>query len=395
MLRPVDWWPDNVLWSIQDLAWAGLITVIGARAHRWVRFSQPNWDEMTHNGISHPRACIYPGFEKRKNGALSRSGFVSYCKKIKCDRFPDLSIVESDFQNPSRLAVLGWKILRAAAAEIGDPESEEASLGFIAIGVARAGLFRYQYCDVCFRIAMPGRYRCVFHSRSKLNALEINAEPYEIDVRLARRIHKGMVFDSDELRSLGSIFMYGFPVSYLPQRVSMPRKRREAALLDVCDIQDDEICCSYNEEFLVESPVESWVNDVFRDLVMEFESINVKFLADEIASLIRRVPEITSKIEADISELSAYKQLAVIRNRFDPSNPSIQGVLTSAMISKQWYERADSERKMIHLTAQTMRMVKEAQCLIEKGLRKKEVAVELGISPSNLSNILKRHRIKI
>lgn len=250
-------------------------------------------------------------------------------------------------RNPARLMRAGYQMLCNEWTTYG-PGRRQTSEALAVIGLGALGLFPRVRCAVCFRLAMPGGSRCAWHSQTKVARLT--------DSRSHSAISASSRTANDVMRVLR------WPRTYfVTDRGEDPRIEEKTVAGIVWGLNVDDNC--FNLEGLRKGLIGG------------------------------RFPHVCALLPQNFCDLSDARACAVLRRCIDPREWVVSYWFIRVVAAEKWLEvAADLSPGRVHMkpSKENRVRVEQARIWIGQGLAKKEVATRLGVSPSHLSQLLRR-----
>lgn len=224
--------------------------------------------------------------------------------------------------------------------EAGGENSKEFSAALTAFGLGALGAFPRVECDLCFRLAISQRLRCKHHSVSTLvggddtKRIQNSSE--------ARRACKQLNWPDEKAN-------FRLPINPMDEETVL------SGLL--------------------------W--PLYGKALEEKTSLLVGWL--------QHSPSVLKRLPADILELNANQILSNLRRHLDDSEWNIEAWGGKLYLAEQWFSALErvAPGPRPPVTAKNLQRQQHAEGMLAKGMKKSEIADVLGVSRSNLSNILR------
>jgi hypothetical protein len=256
------------------------------------------------------------------------------CRQHGIDWLP----VAAGLRDPATAVRLAYHFVRLSAARLG-VSSPEVGLSLAVLRLAAGPLLRQRQCQVCFRVAFPGKQRCRFHSRSKHLGVE-DANQASRTARLVARQHS-------EIRERGQRLMY-----------CAGRERILAGAIFALPVLD----------------VASWKTEVLTALSA----------SDRVRSL----------LQADVLSISPRRLVSELRLAVDPDNMDALFWPDRIGIAERWLQASGAVAPggpPRGARAATIARVARAKEMLKLGLSVDEVAGQLGLTVANTYQMLHRY----
>jgi hypothetical protein len=247
------------------------------------------------------------------------------------------------FENPAQLVKLGYRMAKMAGRFHGR-KSVQFSAALCLVGLGTLGLECDQRCELCFRRATPGLTRCRFHSQSKIVA-DSAPNSRSIKVQLCRAGN----------RTLHELNWAESPIHRL-QNVNS-QYRAAAGIL--------------------------W----------SFTSADEVFWKIHLCETLSAAPLVCNLLPPDFLSLHYREQLNHLRSAIDENEWITAAWFIKILAAECWltveqlYRPGHAGRSELNV-----HRVSQANEWLASGVRHSEIAGQLGISKSHLSQLLRRSR---
>lgn len=245
--------------------------------------------------------------------------------------------------DPYSLIRFGYKSLSAGLAREGS-HGPGLSVGVAVIALGLLGVMPRVRCQVCFRLAIPQRLRCALHSQStavRAGGVEVRSEASS-RARLARAV----------MTTLG----WG---SHSPEYFWKGKYRAAESTLG--------------------------------SLLWDIPPPHCHQLRAHILLALESSPRVRALLSEHFRELSLRRQLAALRGALDPLEWIHEYWPAKICHANLWFEAAHQlapGREKMSVT--NLARLVAIDTLLQQGQPKRDIAATLGISPSHLSQLLKR-----
>lgn len=278
---------------------------------------------------------------------LTRSAWLKALPELAPPRLvPRLAMLTRD---PARLLRAGYQMLCFEWADHG-PGRRQTAEALSIIGLSALGLFPRVRCSVCYRISMPASGRCARHSQTK--AIRVDPSGSKLhsmvsaEARLAGRVMKRLGWSRTAFRT---------------------------------DLGDD---------FTSETKT-------FAGILWGLNTHYGGHTLSHLKELLRigRFPRVRALLPGNFLELDDVRACAALRLHIDANEWVPTYWLTRVAAAEFWFEAAEAlspGRTHMRPSEANRDRVEEARSLIQQGIPKKEIALQLGISPSHRSHLLQR-----
>lgn len=251
--------------------------------------------------------------------------------------------------DPALLLRSGYQMLCAEWANHGQSRRQTGE-ALAVINVAALGLFPRTRCAVCFRLAMPATTRCGYHSQTKNVRFSADNPKLHASVsaqaRLAKRVMKMLRWSHED---------------------------------HVTDLGQDE----FSEQKTIAGVL--WGRET------KYCVRNLQHLRAGLAA--GHFPLVRAILPSNFCELDNALACASLRCTIDPSEWVVSYWYARVAAAEAWLKVAENlspGRTHMEPTEKNRQRVASARALLEQGLSKTDTAVELGISTSHLSHLLRR-----
>ncbi len=259
---------------------------------------------------------------------------------------PRLTIL---MRNPALLLRAGYQMLcqEWTVHGQGRPQTGEA---LAVVGLGALGLFPRVRCVVCYRLAMPASTRCARHSQTQ--SIRVDED--------GPRVHAQI---SSEAR--------------LAKRVIAKLGWSPTELVTACG-QDGHV-------------EEKTIAGLLWGLHVGEGGHTLQHLRDGLSA--GHFPRVQALLPSNFFGLDDARASAALRGHVDPGEWVPSYWYTRVGAAEAWLEAAEAEspgRAHMKPSDQNLERVTNARALLQKGLSKKDIATQLGISQSHLSHLLRR-----
>ncbi|MES2884203.1 MAG: hypothetical protein V4709_05330 [Pseudomonadota bacterium] len=418
--RALDWFTSSAELHLQDLVFAGYQAVTGSRLYRELPIHEEQW--LTIASLPLPenwRSFIYPGLRGVPDWLIPARRYPSFIRKMFGVQYERFEITADAFSSPETTVNLGWSMLKLSTATQHGLDTFENAFALSVIGLGANGLRSNSYCEVCFRVATAGVFRCPLHSRSKSADRKGRRPPEETDVRIAEQI-LDKVRESDEDLTVafnisGDRWQLGYPVPFLPVLRKKSRHRRASNVDDAINLRHDPVVSTsrvpiappsqfhermatspegpfwQHEEHVHIDPADSWESRALRDIVLRQGVLNALEESQEIRRALESSPRVLERVGTQVLDLSIEEQVRIVRAAIDPDNPVVALLPLSIRMAEEWYRLISAIQSIPEKRETSRKRVEEIRRRIAIGELKSKIAQDLNISAPNLSNLLKRY----
>ena len=273
-------------------------------------------------------------------GYLDREGWAHEIRKAcRRHRIP-LGLLESAMRHPASAASMAYRMLRLASSRLGT-ESKEVALALATLGSAAGALLKRQLCEVCFRVAFPGVTRCRFHSRAKVLASPESAQA----TRAARAVGK-----------------------------ELPGARREART-GLKSVDREDIVTGAIFRSPMRDP-EGWRRDLLE--------------------AISQAPNVRHALHPRHREFSPKELLSELRRSMDPDHWAINDWVDTVDQAEHWLAKTievSPGGPPVGPRGDTRLRIEQIEDLLVNGYKVPEIAACLGISLSNIYQLMHRYGV--
>lgn len=270
----------------------------------------------------------------------SRTDWHSWCQKWQPAAKRHSTYFEESLNDPYWLIHSSYQWL-SGILRGGDQESDDFSAALTALGLGALGAFPRLECDLCFRLVVPQRLRCEHHSDSPMVREEWDTTKIQNSAR-ARRV-----------------------IKYL----NWPKERPKYAWR-IGGSNEQEVLCG---------------------LLWPLSGGRLQEETKMLTHILVQCPNVRLKLPADILQLNANQVLFNLRSCLDTNEWNIQAWPEKICIAEKWLAALSlvAPEREEGMTARNIERFNQAKLMLEQNMKKKEVAKALGITPSNLSKILR------
>jgi hypothetical protein len=248
--------------------------------------------------------------------------------------------------------------------------------GLALLGWVMQALCVQRKCAVCFRIAWPGRPHCAEHSQSDVDE-STRSRQYQ-NYRRGRRVSE--LVASQRMHHSA------------PEDAQLYR-RQPSPIVELREIlfaaPQRSPCFKILKGNLSQKSAKRWPILVLSDL--EVYDV-MRHMA--LVNALRAAPRVVRRLGVSSIYSSKYFDLAEdVRRNIDPHRVSILGIERTVAEAQAWFEIEDKMPSgMRGKGEKTASLVEEACELAIAGRTKSQIAKELGVSKSRISNWIKRYK---
>lgn len=252
-------------------------------------------------------------------------------------------------RDPARLLRAGYQILCREWAAHGQGRQQTGEALSI-IGLGALGLFPRVRCVVCYRLAMPATNRCAQHSQTKSVRFDASGPNLHSQISSDARLAKCA------MEHLGWA-----PNDYLTDR---------------------------GYDGLAE---EKTIVGLLWGLHTGDGGYDLRHLRDGLNS--GHFPRVRALLPNNFCELNDARVCASLRQHIDPAEWVVPYWYTRVCAAEAWLKAAEAlspGRRHMKVADHNRQRVANANALLMQGMSKKDISVQLGISQSHLSHLLRR-----
>ena len=251
---------------------------------------------------------------------------------------PASAFLMNRFHDPITVVQSGFSLLRKTW-ELHGRDSREFAYALMFIGSAATQTRFSRRCDFCFRRALPGLARCGEHTQSKF----VRKDVIKDAVRQAHRARTG----------------------------KKTAARTDSTLFEASALEPDTLAGII------------WGGHHHSEV------------QSDILSALAQAPLVRNRLSENFDTLHFAEQLDSLRIILDPNHWDVKGWPKTIENAQKWFEVEEivspgSRRK--GLREKNKKLAEKALSLLSAGAPQKEIAIQLEVSESNLSHLLKRYR---
>ena len=246
---------------------------------------------------------------------------------------------QESLRDPSRLIQSSYQWI-CGILKSGERNLDEFSAALTALGLGALGAFPRVECELCFRLAICQRLRCQYHSVSSLVQDDGDTKNIQNSAKARRTcVHLGWPIKK--------------PTYYVPGSAG----------------NEEEVVCG---------------------LLWQLNGKSLHDATKWLTSVLTQCPNVALHLPENILNLDANQILLHLRSCLDDlewNNMTWVGKIFVAEIWLAGLKTVAPDRRRI-ISKLNLERFRRAMALIEDGMKKSEVAVALGVSRSNLTNII-------
>lgn len=247
------------------------------------------------------------------------------------------------FSHPDRLIMAGYQLLpQPGSREPLDSRKGAAGLGLVGLGAI--WYWGRERCEICFRLQSPGLSRCSLHSQSKNN---LGDDPHDAAQRAHRsRVARKAIAAHGDLSKMLKVGYWGY--------------------------------CHFEHTIAY--------------ILWPSLAVQANYAIGKVKAALDVAPHVRRLLPTNVLAASPGEQMSALRANLDPEERVANIWPDKVREAEEWLaaEAIVAPGRQGGLSPTNVARVAQIADLSERGLSKSEIAIQLGISASHLSHLLRR-----